>query len=137
MNDDDVVYLAGLISEKWGRYISPYKYPTTFDKQAILHDYPHYSDDRFKEQQTIFGQEQKGLIYDYNDRLQQWDYELNERAWQYAAETETPHTASFYEKYLSGYRGAKVTLYHIIAGVNYSNGYPYLVFGYTIDEQEK
>lgn len=44
------------------------------------------------------------------------------------------NTCAYYEIYLSEYYGKPIEIKHIIAGVNRSNGYPYLVFGYIEKE---
>jgi hypothetical protein len=106
---------------------------TVTDVNAKLEDCPHYSDHRYQggQTQTIFGKEEKGIGYDYSDRLWQWDYDKAEQATKTANETGAkPHTARWYQEYLSAYFGRAIQLKHIIAGVNVSNGYPYLVFGY-------
>ncbi len=98
---------------------------------AILHDQPHYSDRTFDKEQTIFGRKEKGLSYDYDDRLWQWDWDKSKEARATAESSGANlHTAQFYQEYLSAYFGKKIILKHIIAGINKSNGYPYLMFGY-------
>jgi hypothetical protein len=108
-----------------------YSYPSTNNMDAILEDCPHYSDNRFKNDQTIFGKEEKGLGYDYSDRICQWNYAKAEAASKKATEDGfTRRTARWYQAYLSNFFDRKIVLKHIIAGVNRSNGYPYLIFGY-------
>lgn len=116
--------------------ISKYVFPNTFDKNKPLHTSPHYSDNRFNEPQTVFGKEEKGIGYDYSDRLWQWDYEKSEQAVETAEKSGFPrHSCNWYEAYLSAYFGKKVEIKHILAGVNVSNGYPYAVFGYRFIEK--
>jgi hypothetical protein len=106
-------------------------YPTTFDKNKALETHPHYTDDRFKKEQTVFGKEEDGIGYDYSDRLREWDYSKAEASVKAANESgATPRTCKWYEAYLSAYFGKPIEIKHIIAGVNRSNGYPYCVFGY-------
>ncbi len=113
------------------RYNRPMlKYETTFGKNKVLHTSPHYTDKRFDQPQTIFGQECEGLAYDYSDRLWQWDYDKSEAAAKAANESATPKTCRWYEAYLSAYFSRPIEIKHIIAGVNRSNGFPYNVFGY-------
>ena len=108
-----------------------YVYPTTFDKDAILETMPHYTDNRFKKEQTVFGREEKGLGYDYSDRIWQWDYKKAEQSVDAAnGSGATPRTCRWYEAYLSFYFDRPIEIRHIIAGVNRSSGYPYAVFGY-------
>lgn len=120
-----------MFTSKFKNFIQEtWKYQTTHDKQAVLHDNPHYTDHRFDQEQTIFGAEKSGLNYDYSDRFWQWDYDKAKRSAATASASEAPHTAAWYERYLSEFFGKPVELCHIIAGVNKSNGYSYLVFGY-------
>jgi hypothetical protein len=108
-----------------------YVYPATFDKNKPLETMPHYTDTRFNKEQTVFGKAEKGLGYDYSDRIWQWDYSKAEEACKIADESGcTQKSCSWYEAYLSHFFGKKITIKHIIAGVNVSNGYPYCVFGY-------
>jgi hypothetical protein len=63
-------------------------FPTTSNKNAQLHTDPHYTDRRFKQAQTIFGERDSAgrghahLTYVYSDRLRQWDYDKHESAWE-------------------------------------------------------
>lgn len=105
----------------------------TVAKNEHLHDDPHYTDDRFREPQTIFGGEAaEGILnYVYSDRIWQWDYEKASLAAKAADESGAErHTCLWYEAYLSFYFDKPVEVFHIIAGVNRSNGYSYLCFGY-------
>ncbi len=71
-------------------------------KDIPLQTDPHYSDPRFDEPQTIFGQEESGLHYDYSDRLWQWDYDKAQKATEIANEVvKTRRTCEWYEAYLS------------------------------------
>lgn len=119
-------------------------WPWVTDNTALIHTDAHYSDHRFQGQddkgrpwghreRTVFGETSAGLSYDYSDRIQQWDYDKATAAWKDAVKKHgvKPRTAQLYETYLSIFFGAPVTLKHIIAGVNHSSGYPYLVFGYS------
>lgn len=112
-------------------YRSEYRFPTTFDKNKPLQTTPHYTDSRFKEEQTIFGEKCEGIGYDYSDRLWQWDYNKAKQASIQANASEaTPKSCRWYEAYLSAYFDKPIEIKHIVAGVNRSNGYPYCVFGY-------
>lgn len=107
--------------------------PSTSDKNAPLHDSPHYSDERFSRGQTytIFGAKAKDLMYTYSDRFDQWDYKKSDEARESASASGAgPRTCRWYEAYLTAYRGKPTAIVHIIAGVNVSSGYPYLCFGY-------
>lgn len=103
----------------------------TFDKNKVLNTQPRYTDDRFKEAQTVFGKKGKGLDYVYSDRLWQWDYDKSEEATKIAnANDLKSRTCLWYECYLSAYLDKEIEIKHILSGVNVSNGYPYYVLGY-------
>lgn len=112
---------------------------TITDKDAPLQNTnPHYTDDRFKHPQTIFGAERKGIHYDYSDRLYEWDYTKAREAEKIASKSgAAPKSCKWYEAYLSAYHGKEATIYHILAGWNLSSGYSYMVFGYTLEETKK
>ncbi len=103
---------------------------STSDRNAQLYVNPYYTDSRFREPQTIFGEREDGLSYEYDDRIQQWDYQKHKDSWEVAKQDNAVRTANFYSAYLSAYHDRKIEVVHILAGVNLSNGYPYLVFGY-------
>jgi len=104
---------------------------STNSRTTPLHTQPHYTEDDFKHAQTVFGQDVKGLGWDYDDRIREWDYNKANMAWEKAKESgHTMRSANFYEDYLSEYFGKPVDLICIKAGFNVSNGYPYCVFGY-------
>lgn len=106
-------------------------WPTTFDKNAILHVDPQYTDPRFDKEQSIFGKPSKYLNYEYSDRLWEWDYNKAEKAGKHATSLGiTRKTCAWYEAYLSFYYDKPIEIKNIIAGVNKSNGYSYLVFGF-------
>ena len=93
---------------------------------------PHYTNSHFKHARTIWGEEKKGIGYNYSDRLVEWDYEASKKAVEIANKKAKQQTAKWAQEYLSAYHGKKVKLYHIMAGHNWSNGYPYRVYGYEI-----
>lgn len=115
----------------------------TSNRRVPLETYPSYSDTRFTDghAHTVFcegtpkrdgfgGESILGLEYAYDDRLQQWDYKKHEEAWKHASSTGLPNrSADLYEAYLTAYYGHPVRLEHVLAGVNVSSGYPYVVFG--------
>ncbi len=110
---------------------------TTLDRHAQLKLHPHYSDDRFRKERTVFGHEptdsfgHKGLTYNYSDRLVQWDATKHGAAWSKAQESKAPRdSALFLEAYLSAYYSKPIEVVHVVAGVNHSNGYPYWVVGW-------
>ena len=104
-----------------------------YDLDKTLDTFAHYSDPRFYsgETKTIFGKEEEGLFYNYDDRLVEWDAEL-EKASRKAADVSTnnaSNTGKWFQEYLSNYYKHEVELRHILIEVNVSNGFSYLVFG--------
>lgn len=99
---------------------------------------PHYRDMRWGyDARTVFGPDCKpgagikGLSYVYSDRLEQWDNQKADRAWQAAIDSgATLKSADFIQAYLSAYYDRLLIVDHILSGVNVSNGYPYWVAGY-------
>jgi len=107
------------------------------DKNTPLNVFPHYSDKRFKTAQDIFGKETSDLNYEYSDRLVQRDYDLSRLAMEIADNSKHPkYSANYYEVYLTEYFGEPVEVKNIKAGVNLSNGYPYLVFGFKLKDKK-
>jgi hypothetical protein len=134
-NVTDEEYEMMLYMTKRNAGVYKYKYPTTFDKTVKLETYPHYTDRRFNEEQTVFGKEHPDLHYDYDDRIVQWDRTKSKEAWEYATNTgKTKHSCEFFEAYLSYFFDKPVEIKHILAGVNRGNGCPYCVFGYRYKE---
>jgi hypothetical protein len=106
------------------------EFPTTFCMSKKLHTSPHYTDSRFDEEQVIFGKKEGKLGWDYSDRFSSWDYEKDKAARVAAKDKFEYGTANYFQEYLGWFFEREVVLKCIIAGVNKSNGYPYLVFGY-------
>jgi hypothetical protein len=46
----------------------------------ILNLNPHYTNERFRHAQTVWGHKEEGLCYNYSDRLSQWDYAASDAA---------------------------------------------------------
>ena len=92
---------------------------------------PHYTDSRFRDEQTIFGAPADDLSYDYSDRLHQWYGHEKMAAAQAAAEASghAKHSAAWLSVWASHAHGYEVLVKHVVAGVNRSNGYPYFVLG--------
>jgi hypothetical protein len=110
--------------------------PNTADMDQTIHCNPHYTDDHYKHPQTIFGKEEKGLEYAYSDRLYQWDHIKEAEARNVANSSKAKRdTARWFQIYLTAYFGKPVILKHILAGVNWGNGYPYQVFGYKFEDK--
>lgn len=97
---------------------------------GISNLYPHYTDKRFKEPQTVWGAEEEGLTYEYSDRIRQWDYDKAKAASESASAKAQKDTAKWFTFYLSHYYDKPVVLRHIMAGFNVGNGYPYQIFGF-------
>lgn len=97
--------------------------------------YIHYSNSYWNEARTVWGAEEKGLSYDYSDRLQEWDYKKAEAARKAADEKVKGFTPEWIQLYLSLYYGKDVELRHVMGGVNVSNGYNYYVYGYRIKDK--
>ncbi len=115
------------------------------DKTCKLDTFAHYSNPSFADGQTatIFGsmeeaKKHKGVFYVYSDRLLEWDFNKYNAAFNLAdANTElTKFSCAYYECVLSHYQGQKVTIRHILKGVNVSNGFPYLIFGFSQSNQD-
>lgn len=100
-----------------------------FDKDVQIDTFLHYSDPDARKERTVFGAAKKGLFYNYSDRLygQQWD-----DAWEKAKKKAKLKTARIFELALKYFHDSDdLDLQHIILGCNMSNGYSYLIFGYT------
>ena len=104
----------------------------TNNRTTKLHTSPHYTEEYFSEARCVFGNEDDVEHTAYDDRIRQWDWEKSEKSWDTALESkETVRSANFYEKYLQEYFDKpSLHLTCIWAGVNRSNGYPYVCFGW-------
>ncbi len=101
------------------------------DPNAPLETWPHYTDRRFDEEQTVYGGRDNSLSYDYSDRLWQWDYAKAETSVKEANASGAPaRSANWYSAFISAYRGEPMEVLHVIVGVNRGNGYPYYILGY-------
>jgi hypothetical protein len=107
------------------------------DKDTPIRTFMHYSDPEARgDAITVFGAPKEGLFYNYDDRLigKEWQegFELAKKA------KLTPKTARFYEAVLNHFHGSTdVNLQHVLLGVNRSNGFSYLVFGYTYTSKKE
>lgn len=100
----------------------------------IINDFLHYSQVPVGSgERTIYGSKKDDLEYVYSDRLWQWDYDKAQLA--HKSNAEKPHTSEYYEKFLSLYYDCPIKLHHIIIGVNQSNGYQYMVYGFKRKKQ--
>lgn len=105
------------------------------ENRVIRNLYPHYTDTRFKTAQTVYGCQKNGLMYEYDDRLQQWDNDKHQESVEVAKNSDAESkTARWFEVYLSHYHHKPVELCHIMSGVNLGNGYPYVIFGFKYIE---
>lgn len=100
------------------------------DKDAKLPSC-HYTEDRFRDAQTIFGRKKKRTGYDYSDRYPQWDYEKWKAAHEHAkTEDVVQGSVRYYEHVLTYFHGKETLIDHVLTGFNVSDGYSYYVFGY-------
>lgn len=101
------------------------------NKEDYIMNYdPHYTNDYFRTARVVWGVDKKGLIWEYSDRLWEWDWDKAEAAAKKASESHQVRTAAWVEAYLSAYFEKEVEIVCIQAGFNVSNGYPYQVFGF-------
>ena len=106
----------------------------TFDKTAEFRTFMHYSDQDAHKEITVFGSAKPGLFYNYSDRLSGDDWRAGE---QIAFKSASPKTARFFEICLNRFHHTDdVDLQHVILGCNRSNGFSYLIFGYTYTEKQ-
>lgn len=105
----------------------------TWNLDAPLELNPHYTDARFVVEQSVYGESEPGLTYEYSDRLHEWDREKARRSWFIAGELvgdKGRSTARKVAYYLTAYFGKLIEVRHIVSGVNRSNGYAYNVYGF-------
>lgn len=103
--------------------------PDCADKNTPFNTFLHYSDPTAREERTVFGAAKKGLFYNYDDRLfgEKWSAGIDK-----AAKSAPLKSARYFEIALNHFHGVEtVDLQHVILGCNMSNGYSYLIFGYT------
>lgn len=101
---------------------------TLLDKKIPFKTFLHYSEPYTRER-TVFGRASEKLHYNYSDRLfsEEWNAGLV-----LAAEKAQKDTAEYFEIALNHFHGVTtVDLQHVILGCNQSNGFSYLIFGYT------
>ena len=102
------------------------------DKNQIIPNYaPHYTNDEFKQMKVVFGEKCKTDDAHYSDRLWQFDPAKSDKARKVADQACTRNTALWVEKYLSEYFGRPVDVKYIMAGHNWSNGFPYQFFAWN------
>lgn len=111
----------------WGKY-----FRHTTNKDAVL-AFSHYSDPAYDgDGQIIFGGEVKGMRYEYDDRLCQWDRGKHDAAWEAAAEEHgKANTARRIESYLRHYYDDPgLELLAIRTGTRPFDGYPWYAYGF-------
>lgn len=97
--------------------------------------YPHYSDERWREAQLIYGKKCKCDNGNYSDRLWQWDSVAAERASAACkAAGVAGRTVRSWETWLSAYHERPVIVRYILGGSNWSTGYEYYFIGYDWKE---
>lgn len=128
--------LMKFFPELGDKYLSS-KPRANFDLNSYIQDNPHYSDPEFSRGQTkvVFGEQEKGITYDYSDRLWGWDSNKAQSASEYASKKAgRPNTARWHQVFLSQYFDRSVELRCIIVGVNVSSGYSYRCYGYKFND---
>lgn len=104
----------------------------TWDKTVPLSTFIHWTDPDARRERTVFGAEKPGLFYNYDDRLYGESLLKGEEIAKAAGIQ--PKTAMWYQAILNHFHQTDtVDLQHIILGCNQSNGFSYLIFGYTYD----
>lgn len=114
--------------------------------QPIHNLNPHYTNERFKEAQTVWLAKGKSLSsgryptvkgaeYNYSDRIWQWNWEKARKATDVIDASLARNSAAYIQEFLRYYfDNPKIELVHVMAGFNLSNGYPYQVYGYITPE---
>jgi len=83
---------------------------------------------------TVFGKASAALFYNYSDRLV--GLEKYREGCKFAeAQGLDRNTARYYEVVLSFFHNSPCDLQHIVLGCNRSNGFDYLIFGYTYEDK--
>jgi hypothetical protein len=99
--------------------------------------YAHYSDSRWDKPQLVFAapdfRRDEDLQWEYDDRLQMWQYEKWLAGARSANEMDLPsHSAAWYQQVLRVYYDDQgLELRWIFKGVYRGNGYQYCVFGFV------
>ena len=115
--------------DEYGREMT-FKPMVCWDKTVPIRHFLHYSDPQANQVLDVFGRQSPNLFYNYDDRLigEEWNAGVK-----LAVEKGlTPFSVLWYECILNRFHGSTdVNIGHIQLGCNRSNGYSYLVFGYT------
>lgn len=103
----------------------------------ILNLNPHYTNERFRHAQIVWGHEEEGLSVNYSDRLAGWDHAAHEAAWDKVKKSGIDgRTPQAIQNYLTEYHGKPCELVFVMAGWNWATGYSYQVYGYRMEEEE-
>lgn len=98
------------------------------NKDVPIRTFLHYSDRDRNKEISVFGETRDGLFYNYDDRL---PYEKWHDGLKLAKEVAVLNSARYFEIALAHVHGKPCNLEHVILGCNRSNGFSYLIFGYT------
>lgn len=131
--------------------LEPFIIKGTKDYNAEINASPHYTDKRYRHGLTEFCLYPErlveceesflipGLTYEYSDRLSEWNRQKFREAVNHAKSVlnvadkdwRATSTANYFQEMLRYYYdNPNLQLIHIIAGYNWSNGYPYLIYGF-------
>ena len=103
-----------------------------YEKQIPFQVDLHYAAPDAHKKRTVFGKPSEDLFYNYSDRLPHDQY--TEGAKKAIEQGISPDTAAYFEAILSHiHKTLTVDLRHVVLGCNMSNGYSYLIFGYTYE----
>lgn len=118
------------------------------DKNKTIQNFaPHYTQTEYRNAQTVYldtnskldGDAVSGAEYAYSDRLRSWvGLDAYDAAWSAVKEEGVPlRSAAFVEALLRRvWNDDSIQVVHILAGVNWGNGYPYQVYGYTKEDTQ-
>lgn len=130
--------------QRFAEMLFKYREPTVAVQSnpnaRIQHLRPHYTNEVFKNAQTVYlaqgcklsGDYVKGAEYNYSDRIWQWKYNEARAAWETIKASDLNiDSAAAHEMYLRlVFNDPELKLVHILAGFNVSNGYDYQVYGF-------
>jgi len=98
----------------------------------ILNTTPHYTNEYFRYERTVFGEIEDGLNYEYFDHFWKRNYiKAKKSATTANLSCAKPKTARWYQIFLSDYLSQNVEIKHILTGWNWNTGYPYILVGYN------
>lgn len=106
------------------------------DKDYCIRTFKHYSDPDANEDETVFGEAEKGLFYNYSDRLELTKWRDATDKVLETLENRRFMTARHYEDALKHYHGYEVDLRHIVLTIHRATGNCIMVFGYACHEDK-